>query len=105
MKELYLLLAVAGWALAHYFLVTFLIENGLDLPLLFERLFANDISTFFAVDLIPTAIVVLLFSNWEAARLRMGNRWVYPAATLVVGPSFALPLPLCFRAGVLAVEA
>lgn len=68
MKRLYLVLAILGFVLPHYFFVGFLIENGLDLPLLFDQLFANQISTFFAVDLIITAIVFLLFSYREAQR-------------------------------------
>jgi hypothetical protein len=97
MKRIYLLLALAGWALPYYFLVSFLVENDLDLPLLVSQLFANDFSTFFAVDLILTALVLLLFSYWEVARLRMRNWWVYLVATLAIGPSFALPLFLYCR--------
>jgi hypothetical protein len=102
LKKLYLLLALAGWLFPYYFFVSFLVENGLDLPLLFDQLFANNISTFFAVDLILTAIVFLLFSYRDAARLGMRHWWVYLVATLAVGPSFALPLFLYVRAGTLA---
>jgi hypothetical protein len=105
MKRLYLLLALAGWALPYYFFVSFLVESGLDLSALFGQLFANDISTFFAVDLILTAIAFLIFSHREAARLGMRNWWVYAIATLSVGPSFALPLFLYCRAGTLTEEA
>ena len=97
MKRLYLFLAVIGFVLPYYFFVSFLIENGFDLTLLFDQLFANDISTFFAVDLIITAIVFLIFMVQESRRYQMGNRWVYIVATLVVGPSFAFPLFLYFR--------
>jgi hypothetical protein len=67
------------------------------LGLLIDQLFANDISTFFAVDLIITAIVFLIFVVREAARYRMLNWWLYIVATLAVGPSFAFPLFLYFR--------
>ncbi len=99
MRKPYLSLAVIGFVLPYYFFVSFLIENGLDLQLLVSQLFANDISTFFAVDLIITAIVFLVFMYSEARRYEMQNRWLYLIATLTVGPSFAFPLFLYFREG------
>lgn len=95
-KWLYLLLAIVGFILPYYFFMSFLIENGFDLPLLYGQLFANDISTFFAVDLIITAIVflVFLYSKFNKCCRRL---WLFTIATLVVGPSFALPLFLYFR--------
>lgn len=95
--KLYLFLAVIGFILPYYFFVSFLIDNGLDLQLLFSELFANDISTFFAVDLFITAIVFWVFVYQEAQRWQMGYWWAYVFATLVVGPSFAFPLFLYFR--------
>jgi hypothetical protein len=97
MKRLYLSLAVIGWVLPYFFFVSFLIENGLDLALLLDQLFASYISTFFAVDLIITAIAFLVFAQQESQKREMGNWWAYIVATLTVGPSFALPLFLYFR--------
>jgi hypothetical protein len=97
MKRLYLSLATVGSVLPYYFFVSFLAANGLNLQLLFGQLFANNISSFFAVDLIVTAIVFWIFLYREARRWQMGNWWVYILATLLVGPSFALPLFLYFR--------
>jgi hypothetical protein len=90
-------LAIIGFVLPYYFFISFLVENGLDLGLLFDQLFANDIATFFAVDLIITAIVFLVFMAREAGRYQMRNWWLYIVATLGVGPSFAFPLFLYFR--------
>ena len=97
MKRLYLLLTAAGLVLPYYFFISFLLEHGLDLPLLIEQLFANDISTFFAVDLLITAVVFLSFSFREARRHQMRFWWAYLVATLAVGPSFSFPLFLFFR--------
>jgi hypothetical protein len=96
-RRLYLLLALLGLVLPYYFFVSFLIKNGLDVQLLVDQLFASEISTFFAVDLIITAIVFLFFSYQESRRVHMENWWAYIVATLVVGPSFAFPLFLFFR--------
>jgi hypothetical protein len=96
MRKLCLVLAVLGFVLPYYFFVSFLIENGLDLGLLLNQLFINDISTFFAVDLIITAVAFLAFVVREAGRYQMRNWWLYIVATLAVGPSFAYPLFLYF---------
>ena len=46
MRRLYLLLAALGLVLPYYFLGQFLFQQGLNLPLLVQQLFANPISTF-----------------------------------------------------------
>jgi hypothetical protein len=99
MKRLYLILAVAGFVLPYYFYVSFLMAHGLDLQLLLSQLFANEISTFFAVDLIITAIVLIVFVYRESRRLRVRNWGVYVLVTLLVGPSCAFPLFLYVRLG------
>jgi hypothetical protein len=98
-RNLYLVLALAGFVLPYYFFLSFLLSYGLDLSALIGQLFASPISTFFAVDLIITAVVFLIFSYSESKRLGMGNWWVYLASTLLIGPSFSLPLFLCVREG------
>lgn len=99
MKRLYLALAALGLLLPYYFFDRLILANGLDIGLLIQQLFTNDISTFFAVDLIITAIVFLLFSFKEGKRLQMSNWWLYLAATLVIGPSFSLPTFLYVQEG------
>lgn len=97
MRKLYLALAIVGFLAPYYFFVSFLRAEGLNLQLLFSQLFANNISSFFAVDLIISAIVFWAFLYRESERYLMRNWWVYILATLIVGPSFALPLFLYFR--------
>ena len=98
-KKIYLILAVLGLAIPYYFFISFLIENGLDISLLVNQLFANDISTFFAVDLLITAVVLIIFIIKEGQRYKMRNAFLYILATLLIGPSFAFPLFLYFREG------
>lgn len=74
MKKLYLVLAIIGLVVPYYFFISFLLANGLNLPLFFEQLFASPISTFFAADLIITAVVILAYVYQEAARYPMSNR-------------------------------
>lgn len=96
-KNLYLVLAILGLILPYWFFFKFLNANGLNISLLIQQLFANDISTFFAIDLILSTVVFWIFMASEAAKLQMNNSWLYILASLVVGLSFALPLFLYFR--------
>jgi len=86
-----------GLLVPYYFLFNFLGANGLNIPLLVGQLFANNISAFFAVDLIISIIVFWFYMFAEANKLQMKNWWLYLLASLAVGLSFALPLFLYFR--------
>jgi hypothetical protein len=97
-------MAIAGFALPYYLFRVFPRDQRLRFPTLLSQLLANDISTFFAVDLIITAIVLVVFVYRESLRLQMRNWWLYVVATLVVGPSFAFPLFLFVRSGELETD-
>ena len=97
MKQVYLGLAIIGFIAPYYFLIQYLAAHGLNLQLLVEQLFANSISTFFAVDLVITAIVFWVWSYREAQRLSIKRWWLLVVATLTIGPSFALPVFLYLR--------
>ena len=103
-KYLYLFLAILGLLVPYWFFFQFLNTNGLNVSLLIQQLFANDISTFFAVDLILSTVVFWIFMVSEAARLQMRNGWLYILASLAVGLSFALPLFLYFRESQMAAQ-
>jgi len=103
-KSIFLTLALIGLVAPYYFLFKFLLANGFDIPLLIQQLFANDISTFFAVDLVISIIVFWVYLFAEANKLQMKNLWLYLVASLTVGLSFALPLFLYFRERKLETE-
>jgi uncharacterized protein DUF2834 len=96
-KNIYLVLLLTGLLIAYYFLFRFLGSNGLNISLLVQQLFANDISTFFGIDLIISIIAFWIYMFAEANKLQMKNSWLYLLASLVVGLSFVLPLFLYFR--------
>lgn len=93
----YLILCILGTVLPYSQFVPFLIENGLDLKLFWKQLFANQISSFFSIDLIVSSLVLWIFVFWEGSRLKMKNLWVYIASNLLVGISLGLPLFLLMR--------
>jgi hypothetical protein len=97
MKRIYLALAALGLIVPYYFFIKFLIQYGFDLSEFTKQLFASPISTFFAVDLLISALVFWGFLYQEAQRSHITNWWVYIVATLLVGLSFAIPLFLYTR--------
>jgi len=96
-KHVYLLLCVVGIVLPYWQFVPWVAANGLNMSLFFQRLFANRISAFFAMDVIVSAVTLLVFSRVEGARLGMTGRLLVVLAVLTVGVSLALPLFLYLR--------
>jgi uncharacterized protein DUF2834 len=96
-KYIYLFLAVIGFILLYYFLISFVMAHGFDPRLFLKQLFGTPISTFFAGDLIVSSIVFIVYLGQEGTRLSMKHRWIYLSALLTVGLSFALPLFLFVR--------
>ena len=93
----YLFLAILGFALPYSLLIPFFIDNSFDLSLFWSQLFANQISTDFAFDLIVSSIVFWFFVFQEGMRLQMKFWWLYIVGNLLIGLSFALPLFLFVR--------
>lgn len=96
-KTLYLFLCVAGAVLPYSLFVPILLENGLDLRLIVDQLFANRISGSFALDVIVSSIVFWVFVFVEGRRAGVARLWVPIGANLVVGLSLGLPLFLYLR--------
>ena len=97
MKIRYLALFVLGAVLPYSQLVPWLLANGLDLSRLWRELFANRISSFFGLDVIVSAVVVLSLIHDERRRRRLPRAWLPAAATLLIGVSAGLPLLLYMR--------
>ncbi|MCS1351070.1 DUF2834 domain-containing protein [Mechercharimyces sp. CAU 1602] len=97
MRKWYLSLGIIGTVFPYYFLIQFLGDNGLDFGLLFELLFANTISSFFAVDFFVSCVVFLVFMFKESRKYNMKETWICLLTLFTVGLSLALPLFLFFR--------
>ena len=97
MQWIYLVTAILGTILPLRFLIPFLITNGLDLPLLFQQLFQNNISAFFGVDVMVSSLALWAFVIAEGRRRQMKRLWLYVVCNLLVGVSLAFPLFLFFR--------
>ena len=97
LKTIYLTLCVLGVVVPYWQFVPWLADNGLNLSLFVQQLFANRIGGFFGMDVIVSAVVLLVFARVEGVRLGMRGRWLPVIAVLAVGVSLALPLFLYLR--------
>lgn len=91
-KRIYLILAIFGLVIPYYFLISFFMHNGLDLPLLINQIFQTNGSTFFAVDVVISAIVLLIYILNENKKGKIRFSWIAILGTFTVGVSFGLPL-------------
>jgi hypothetical protein len=96
-KTIYLLLCVVGTILPYSQFVPWLLEHGLNLRLFVDELLFNRISTFFALDVIVSAVVLIGFMRVENSRNKVRRRWLPILAVLTVGVSLAFPLFLYLR--------
>jgi hypothetical protein len=94
-KNIYLGFAVAGLVLPYTQFLGFLLEHGLDTSLVIQQIVVVRLSAFAWLDVLVTAVVVLVII-WEE-RDEITSWWLPVVATLLVGPSCGLPLYLYLR--------
>lgn len=97
MKAFYSVCLILGTALPYWQLATWLGERGLDLRALAQAIVSNPISAFAWLDVLVSAVVLIVFIAVEGGRLGMRFLWVPVLATLGVGVSCGLPLFLLMR--------
>ena len=97
LKTIYLTLCLLGVVLPYWQFVPWVTQNGLNMRLFFQQLFANHVGTFFGMDVIVSAAALLVFVRNESFRLRIRGAWLPLLAILTVGVSLALPLFLYMR--------
>jgi len=96
-RTIYLILCIVGIILPYSQFLPWLAANGMNFPLFFRELFANHVSAFFGMDVIVSAITLLIFVRRERSHLPGPARWLPLLAVLLVGVSLALPLFLYLR--------
>ncbi|MDY0194316.1 MAG: DUF2834 domain-containing protein [Aliarcobacter butzleri] len=97
MKKLYLLLAIIGFILPLWQFISWLLEFGVDVPLMFHTIVEDKLSLFAWLDVIISATVLVVFVLYEGRKQSMSRLWIPIAGTLCVGVSFGLPLFLFLR--------
>jgi Terpene cyclase DEP1 len=96
-KTVYLALCFIGAVLPYWQFVPWVAQHGVNLPLFVRELFANQISAFFGVDVLVSAVVLIVFMRIEGGRLNIPRRWLPVLAVLTVGVSLGLPMFLYMR--------
>jgi hypothetical protein len=91
--RLYAALCVLGALLPLWFFGAFLVDEGLDVGAFFDQMTGSDIALFAWADVAVAGLAVIVF----AARERVGRWWLAVLGTVLVGPSFGLPLLLLLR--------
>ncbi len=104
MKLIYFILSVLGVVLPLSQFVPWVYQHGLNLPLLIDEAFGDRISAFAWLDVIVSAIVVLVFIVWEGSRIGMTRLWIPVVGLFSIGVSLGLPLFLLLREMHLAAE-
>jgi len=77
--------------------VYFLVTHQFDVVQFTRDAIATSASFTAWLDVVISALAVLVFVHLEGRRLGMGRLWLYGLATLTVGPSLGLPLFLYGR--------
>ena len=96
-KTMYLVLCIVGVVLPYWQFLPWLAAGGMNFPLFFHLLFANRISAFFGMDVVVSAVALMVFVRMDKPRLTGVSRWLPLIAVLTVGVSLALPLFLYLR--------
>lgn len=96
-KTIYLALCFVGLLLPYWQFVPWVLQHGMNLSLFLRELFANRIAAFFGMDVVASAVVLIVFMRIESARLTIRRRWLPALAVLLVGVSLALPTFLYMR--------
>jgi uncharacterized protein DUF2834 len=98
LRHLYLVFAVFGLILPYSQFIPWIAEHhALNMSIFLRDLFVNRISAFFGMDVLLSAIVLLIFIKTEGRRAGVKPLWLPMVGTLLVGVSFGLPLFLYLR--------
>lgn len=96
-KKIYLVLMIIGVILPYTQFVPWTMANGMDLPLMFKLMFANQIAAGIALDALTAAAILLIFMALEARRKPVRYWYVPVVGIFAFGLAFALPCYLYLR--------
>jgi len=96
-KNIYLILCVFGFILPYSQIIPIILEGNFDFQMISDQLFANRISTLFALDLFVTATAFVVFALYEGIKLKIKHLWIPLVASILVGASLGFPLFLYIR--------
>lgn len=95
LRHLLLALVVVGILVPYLVFIPFVVEHGLNVPLLIEQAGANRIATFAWLDVIASA-VTLLVAAYSRQFVSLKQAGTVTVLTLIAGVSAGLPMLLYF---------
>ena len=75
-STVYLLLCVVGTVVPYWPFVGFLLEHGLDLPLIGQQIIQSPLSTFAWADVLVSAVVTLYLIRQDGPRYGVRRAWL-----------------------------
>lgn len=96
-KNAYIVLCLLGVIIPYAFFVPFVVENGLDLRLFAQEMFATQVASFSSADVLISSLALWAFIFFELRVHPVKYWWLAILANLIVGVSLALPLFLLLR--------
>src|SRR5262245_17129116 len=97
MKRFYLICCLLGVIIPYWQLIPWINQNGFAIGAMVSEAASTRIGAFAWLDVLVSAIVLLIFVQDEGQRLKMRHLWVPLVGTLTVGVSLGLPLFLFLR--------
>ena len=97
LKNVYLVLCVVGTLLPLGAFSPWLLENGLNVSLFIDQMFANRVAAAFSIDVLVSTVVLWVYVLTEGPRLRVPHVWAPLLANIVAGVSSGFPLFLYLR--------
>ena len=97
MTLVYLVLCALGTALPLSQFLPWFFQHGLNVSLLFSKRSGSRISAGAWLDVVVSALVVLVFIVREGNQIGVQKLWVAIVGLFTVGPSLGLPLFLLLR--------
>lgn len=96
-KNVYLIFAIIGTIIPWLFFANFFGQEGLNLPLFVQSLFANGAAGGFSADVLISIVVFWIWAYADAKNNNVNYWWLIFPAGFTVGLSLALPLYLYLR--------
>lgn len=95
--KVFIILAILGFVLPYYFFISWIYENGVDFQLFISDIFANKLSSLFAVDVFISAISLMAIIWYDSKKYHLKYVYIPIIGTFTIGVSFGLPIYFLIR--------
>lgn len=92
--HLYAVLCIAGTILPYAQFIPWVVENGLNIPLLINQIASSRLAAFGWLDVVVSALTLFVLILTDGRKKRVPHLWLPIVGTLTVGVSLGLPLYL-----------